>query len=251
MGGFTLTGLSATPSASGQAAEYSWVLGQIQASAAGIDSKPSVVVVAVANVAALTALQTIDGVTLTAGQRVLLVGQTVAAQNGPYVVAAGAWTRDTDTVTPAAFFFVEQSTTYGGSQWKVATSGAITLGVTALSIVQFGASSSYTAGNGLQLTGSVFSVLLPAASGLVASGSGLAIDLTVVARKFSVNVGDGAATSISITHNLGTRDIQVQLYDAATFDTVDCDVVRTSTTQVTLSFAVAPAVSAYRAVVIG
>lgn len=251
MNGFTLTGLSTTPSAAGQAAEYSWVLGQLQASAAGIDSKQSVVAVATTNISALTALQTIDGITLTAGQRVLLVGQTTASQNGPYVAAAGAWSRDTDTVTPQAFFFVEQGTTYGGSQWKVSTTGAITLGTTALTIVQFGASAAYTAGNGLQLLGGTFSVLLPASSGLVASGSGLSIDTTLVARKFSVTVGDGAATSIAVTHSLGTKDVQVQVYDVATFDTVECDVVRTSTAQATLGFASAPAANTLRVVVIG
>jgi hypothetical protein len=251
MAGFTLTGLAA-PTAAGQAAEYSWVLGQIQAAAAGIDNKASVVAVATANIAALTGLPTVDGVTLTAGQRLLLVGQTTASQNGVYAVAAGAWTRDVDTITPQAFWFVEQGTVNAGTQWKVSTSGAITVGSTAIAISQFGASNTYSAGNGIQLAGNVFSILLQASSGLVSTGAGLAIDTSVVARKFSATFGDGSATNIAITHNLGTRDVVVQVYDAASFDTIECDVVRTNTTQVTLGFpAGAPAANSLRVVVTG
>ena len=72
-----------------------------------------------------------------------------------------------------------------------------------------------------------------------------------IARKFVSLVGDGSATSIALTHNLGTKDVTVQVYDSATNDTVEVDVVRTSTSVVTLGFAVAPASGAYRAVIIG
>jgi hypothetical protein len=71
------------------------------------------------------------------------------------------------------------------------------------------------------------------------------------AKKVSANVGNAGATSFAITHNLGTRDIQVQVYDNATYDTVECDVIRTDSNNVTLSFSVAPANNAYRVVIIG
>ncbi len=51
---------------------------------------------------------------------------------------------------------------------------------------------------------------------------------------YAANIGDGNATSYAVTHNLGTRDVIVQVYDTSTYDTVICDVVRTSTTVVTL-----------------
>lgn len=70
-------------------------------------------------------------------------------------------------------------------------------------------------------------------------------------KKVSANVGNGSATSFAVTHNLGTRDIQVQVYDNATYDTIECDVVRTSTSVVTVSFASAPSSNAYRVVVVG
>lgn len=250
MGGFTFTGL-ATPNAAGQAAEYSWVQGQVQAAAAGIDSKPSVAVVATTNQASLSGLLTIDGVTLTAGQRVLLVAQTTATQNGVYVAAASAWARDTDTITPQAFWFVETGTVGAGTQWKVSTSGTITLGSTALTISQFGASQSYTNGNGLSLASNVFSVLTPGSSGILVSGTGVAIDTSLVVRKFLATLGDGSTLSFAVTHNLGSLDVQCQAYDTATFATVECDVVRTSTTVATFIFAVAPTAGQIRALVQG
>lgn len=63
------------------------------------------------------------------------------------------------------------------------------------------------------------------------------------------NVGDGTNTSYAITHNLGTRDVIVQVYDNATYDTVYVDTVRTSTNVVTLTFATAPSSNAYRVLI--
>ena len=76
-------------------------------------------------------------------------------------------------------------------------------------------------------------------------------DYHAVTRKFSGTIGDGTLTQIPVTHNLGIRDVSVQIYDTNTFDTVECDVVRTSTTVVTLGFTVAPAAGAYTVVIVG
>ena len=72
-----------------------------------------------------------------------------------------------------------------------------------------------------------------------------------VARKFTAPVGNGTLTQVPITHNLGLRTVSVQVYDTATYDTVECDVVRTSDTVVTLGFTVAPASGAYTVVIVG
>ena len=72
-----------------------------------------------------------------------------------------------------------------------------------------------------------------------------------IARKYVTTVGDGAALTYAITHNLGTREVSVQVYDAATYDTVETDVTRNSTSQVTIGFTAAPAAGAYKVVVIG
>jgi hypothetical protein len=90
--------------------------------------------------------------------------------------------------------------------------------------------------------------------------SGLAVDIATLetklvtdsfTKKATANVGNGTNTSFAVSHNLGTRDVQVQIYDNATYDTVECDVVRTDANTVTVSFTVAPTNDAYRVVVIG
>ena len=72
-----------------------------------------------------------------------------------------------------------------------------------------------------------------------------------ITRKFSATVGDGTLTQIPVTHNLGSRTVVVNVYDSATYDTVECDVVRTSSTVVTLGFTAAPASGAYTVVIVG
>ena len=69
--------------------------------------------------------------------------------------------------------------------------------------------------------------------------------------KVTGTIGDGSATAIAVTHSLGTDDVLVEVYDASSKETVICDVDRTSTNAVTLTFASAPASNAYKVVIIG
>lgn len=98
-------------------------------------AKQAVVVVSTSNLT-LSGEQTIDGV-LTSVSRVLVSGQTTAANNGIYVTAAGAWSRSTDAdasaeVLPGLLVYVASGTNYGESIWALDTLGAITLGSTSL-----------------------------------------------------------------------------------------------------------------------
>jgi hypothetical protein len=73
-----------------------------------------------------------------------------------------------------------------------------------------------------------------------------------IARKHAASVGDGSASAIVVTHNLGTRDVEVQIYtNSGDYETVEADVERTSTNTVTVRFAVAPTSNQYRVVVTG
>ena len=72
-----------------------------------------------------------------------------------------------------------------------------------------------------------------------------------ITRKFSAIIGNGTLTQIPVTHNLGSKEVVVNVYDTATYDTVECDVVRTSETIVTLGFTAAPASGAYTVVIVG
>ena len=86
-------------------------------------------------------------------------------------------------------------------------------------------------------------VTLPDATGTVA----LLDDIT--GRTFATSIGNNADTSFVVTHNLGTKDVIIQLYDVSSDDTVYADVVRTSTTQATISFGTAPATNDIRVLV--
>jgi hypothetical protein len=90
-----------------------------------------------------------------------------------------------------------------------------------------------------------------ARTNLGATASGFSTSTPVLARVASQTVGNAADTSFTITHNFDTRDVVVQVYDTATYDTVIADTLRTSTNIVTVSFATAPGNNAYRVVVTG
>jgi hypothetical protein len=70
-------------------------------------------------------------------------------------------------------------------------------------------------------------------------------------KKYSVSIGDGSATSYTVTHNLATRDVQVVVYNNSTYDEVITDVTHATTNTLTIVFATAPASNAYRVVVLG
>ena len=259
MAGFTLTGLAA-PTAPGQAAEFGWVMSQVQNAAAGISSKDPVAAIATANISTLSGFQTVDGVAFAAGNtnnRVLLTGQTTATQNGVWVQASGAWTRSvaegstTAELDPGAQWLALGGTVYAGTQWRMSTTGTITPGTTAIAIVQSAAGALYAAGNGLALTGTAFTVVAASGGGISVSAAGVLVDATVV-RKFSATIGDGTTATINVTHNLGTQDVTVEVYQTATpFAKVETDVQHTDTNHVAVIFASAPAANAYRVVVHG
>jgi hypothetical protein len=129
--------------------------------AQGLDPKASCVAATTANIT-LSGTQTIDGVALIAGNRCLVKNQTLSQDNGIYVVAAGAWTRATDMdnwlEVPGAFTFIEQGTLYADTGWVCTSNAGGTLGTTPITWVQFAGVGSYTAGTGLTLTGTQFSI---------------------------------------------------------------------------------------------
>ena len=129
--------------------------------AAGLSWKAPVTVASMANIPTLSGLLTVDTVTLVAGETVLVKNQTNAADNGIYVVASGAWTRSVgadvwEEFIGAIVFVVEGS--QSGSAWFCTAQPGGTLGVTALNWSNFSVASTYTAGTGLTLTGTQFSI---------------------------------------------------------------------------------------------
>lgn len=153
--------------------------GYVDAASQGLDVKASVRVASTTNIGTLSGLLTIDGVTLVAGNRVLVKDQTTASANGIYVAASGAWTRASDFDSSAeasagAFTFVEEGTTQADSGWVLTTNDPITLGTTALTFVQFSGAGQIDAGAGLTKTGNTLDV--GAGNGVIVNADDITLD---------------------------------------------------------------------------
>jgi hypothetical protein len=190
--------------------------------AQGLDPKDACFCVATANIA-LSGLQTIDSYTLLNTNRVLVVGQTASEENGIYNAAAGPWTRAADMTIwaecPGAYTLVTQGTQYQGTGWVCIAPAIGTINVTPMPWVQFHAAgtNSYTAGYGLSLTGTQFSIAptyasAPPAWGTVTPNTG---DFTSVVATGNVTtasyfVGNGSQLTDILGIVAGTRIVFAQ-----------------------------------------
>ncbi len=193
--------VATTPSNANDAASKSYVDSTIN----GLDVKESVHLATTAAgtlASSFAAGQTIDGVALVAGDRILIKDQADASENGVYTVnASGAPTRATDfdadsEVTAGAFFFVEEGTTNGNNGFTLTTNDAITVGTTDLTFTQFSGSGQITAGTGMTKSGNTLNVV--GGDGIVANANDLAIDL---------------ATNTALAFDGGKLDVTIDLSD--------------------------------------
>ena len=281
----------AAPSSSSDAATKAYV----DAVSEGLHIHPAARVYVAANIDLSTDLEAgdvIDGVTLVAGDRVLVNGQSTGSQNGIYVVqASGAAVRaaDFDTAQEIAsgdFIFVSAGTTYASTGW-VQTLKPATIGTDPISFTQFSGAGTYLASNGIYLDGNTFKADVTPNSGnpsLINSGGaievktdttrGLSVDasglginvgtglthsagaLTFASgygvRKYVANIGNNSLTQIDVTHNFGTKDVTVHIYEnASAYTQVEADVEHYDTNTIRLKFAVAPTTDQYRVVIVG
>lgn len=210
---------------------------QLDAAVQGWKWKEPVRAATTANIT-LSGAQTIDGVSVIAADRVLVKNQSTGADNGVYVAASGSWTRagdfDAASELVGGTVFVSEGATNGNSTWTMTTDGPITIGSTAMVWTQAGAGTSYSAGDGIDITGGVISV-----------------DPAVVALKASATIGDGTATTITFTHNLNTKDVVVSVREASGDAVVLADVVANGVNTVQITFAAAPSTGQYRVSVVG
>lgn len=223
----------------------------------GLAWKDSVRVASTANLTITGPGATIDGVTMSANDRVLLKDQTTASQNGLYIWngAAVSMTRAADASTFAeleqAVVTVEEGTSAGASFRQTAVNG--TIDSTSVTWTSFGTSAAAA-------TETTAGVLEIATQSETDTGTDDLRAITALKlnnwsgrkRKATATFGDGSATSFNIDHNFNTRDVQVEVYrNSGNYDSVLCDVTRPSVNRVTLTFAAAPAASAFNVVVLG
>lgn len=226
---------------------------QLKSAVEGINWKDSVRVSTQGNINLAAPGATIDGITMAANDRFIARSQTAAAEIGIYIWngAATPATRSLDMNSAAeveqATATVEEGTNAGVSYRQTAVN--VTLGTTPLAFTNFG-----TAAPSASETTSGTTEL--ATQGEVDTGTDDARAITPlklansvwVSRKFAANFGDGSATSFTLTHNLNSFDVDVEVYrNSGNRDTVLCEVRRPTVNTVQIVVDTAPAANAFRA----
>ena len=241
-----------TPSDSGDAASKSYVDSLVE----GLAWKDSCRVATQSNLNLTSPGATIDGITMASQDRVLVRNQTTTSDNGIYVWngSSTAMTRSLDCSTFAemeqAVTTVEEGTSAGATYRQDQVNG--TLGSSAINWTTFGTSAPAAS----ETTSGIAEI---ATQTEVNTGTD---DLRIVTplklatwsgriKKYATSIGDGSATSYTVTHNLASLDVAVTVFNNSTGDEVITDVTHATTNTLTIVFATAPASNAYRVVVIG
>tara|TARA_R100000322_G_scaffold127754_1_gene84103 strand:- start:35 stop:1198 length:1164 start_codon:yes stop_codon:yes gene_type:complete len=173
----TSTVSGVTPTADAHFATKGYVDGVSQ----GLDIKEAVKVATTANIT-LSGTQTIDGVSVSADERVLVKNQSTATENGLYLCKASTWARTDDLATgddaSSVFVFVDQGTVNADNGFVCSTNkGSAVVGTNNLAFTQFSGAGQITAGDGLDKSGNTLSLDLKANGGLVIESTELALDL--------------------------------------------------------------------------
>ncbi len=208
MGGNKITGLG-SPTVGTDAATKSYV----DTVAQGLTSKAPVRVLATSNLT-LSGTQTIDGVAVVAGNRVLAAGQTTASQNGVYVVAAGAWARAADMAAgsnaASDYLFVQEGTSYADTGWVCSSdAGSDVVGTNSLTFVQFSSAGAILGGAGLVKTGNTLDV--GDGPGVLVSADKIEVELSATpGLEFDV-AGDTGKLQAKIDANQGLQRVAAGL----------------------------------------
>jgi hypothetical protein len=221
----------------------------------GLDTKGSVKAASTGNLT-LSGAQTVDGVSLVAGDRILVKDQAAPAANGIYVVAAGAWSRATDmdawAEVPGSYTWVEQGTTQADTGWVSIADVGGTLGTTSIVWTQFSSAGSAIAGSGLTKTGNTIDV--GAGSGITVQADTVSIDSAIIPKYFSSATHAAAAswTYTQATHGCrASRGLVVMCVVEATGAQIIPDVTIAANGDVTITFAASQTANTIRTTIIG
>lgn len=251
--GARITGLQ-----SAAASDEPVTLGQMNAQIEGSSWKASVRVASTTNLTLSAPGASIDGISLTSGDRVLVKDQTTQSQNGIYTWtgAATPMTRTADASTfkelEAAVVTVEEGTSNGQTKWR---QNQVNGTIDTNNVVWIADTTSVP--NASESTAGAIEIATQVETDTGSDDSRAITPLKLAnwsgrRRKASATIGDASATSFNIDHNFNTRDVVVEVYkNSGNFDTVICDVTRPSVNRVTLTFGAAPALNAYAVVIIG
>jgi Coiled stalk of trimeric autotransporter adhesin len=228
---------------------------QLNSAIEGLNFKDSVRVSTQGNVNIAAPGAAIDGVTLTANDRVLVRAQTAGQENGVYIFngAATPMTRSLDFDSAAeveqAVTVVEEGTNAGTSYRQTVVNA--TLNTTPLAWTVFGSGAGAASETSAGIAEIATQAEVDAGTDDLRILTPLKLATSVFAtKKFAANYGDGSALSYVITHSLNTKDVRVEVYrNSGINDTVIVEVQRTSVNSVTLFHDTAPAANAYRVLI--
>jgi len=193
--------------------------------AAGLSWKQPVLCATTTNIT-LSGLQTIDGVTVVAGDRVLVKSQSTNSQNGIYLASASAWSRSPDADTwnelVSAICFVEEGSTYAGTAWYCTAQAGGTIGTTAVVWSNFSVAASYTAGTGLTLNANQFSITNTGVTAGAYGSASKTLTATVNAQgQLTVLAASDIAIANTQVSGLGTMSTQAASSVAITGGTIN------------------------------
>lgn len=230
-GSVSLNSQKITSLQSGTASTDAVNKGQLDAATQGLTGvKDPVRVIATTNGTLATAYEngdTVDGVTLATGDRILLAGQTSASENGIYTVnASGAPTRAVDAdasgeIKVGTYIYVQAGTAGAGTQWVVSATGANPWvpGSSTSTWTFFFQATATQAGPGLTAPGGN-TLAVGAGTGIVVNANDVATDPAVTPRGASTTFGNASATTFTWTHNLGSKKLVLMFRDTISDDGV-------------------------------